>query len=460
MKKTLFITGGSGFIGRNLLNAINFEDYDHIYCLGRKESETINQYSTKSNFTFLKGDISEPESYARFIQAVDIVVHLAALTGKAASEEYLKVNCEGTKHLLEMSGRHGVEKFIFISSIAADFRNIEGYHYAQSKIEAEHAVMNSGLSFTILRPTIVTGVGASILNSFLQLAKAPVVPIFGDGRVKIQPVYIDDLVRCILYAVQSSALHGRTVTVAGPEQITIEAFIKALHGWTGGKKFRVIHLPVGPIRKILLMLERKFLKYLPFTAGQLCTFTNDGIADANPCTDVSNVRLKGVDEMLRLSLSPVGQRGRTAEELEKECELLTNYLIGRTPDDYVKGKYVKGNRVTAIEKDLSPFDTVLIKAANKNLLLLKLADAYTSILYKNSAVRKKLLLALAILESSESTYLLIDTVEESPAAVVYARLSKKTAVFLFTFIIAVIVFTPVKLISSFKNGPENSVKYE
>ncbi len=457
MKKKLFITGAGGFIGRTLLNALNFEDYERIYCLGRNENDTIRQYVTKKNFTFLKGDISDPESYVRSIKSVDIVVHLAALTGKAEPEEYHKINSEGTKHLLEMSDRLGVQKFIFISTIAADFKNIEGYHYARSKIEAEHYVMNSGLPFTILRPTIVTGVGSPVLNSLLQLAKAPIVPIFGDGRVKIQPVHIDDLVNCILLAIQTSDLQGRTVTVAGSEQITLEAFIKALHIQAGGKKFRVIHLPVGPIRKILLMLESRYLRYMPITAGQLCTFTNDGIADTNPCINASEGKLKDVNEMIRLSLTPVEQSGRTSEELKKECVILTNYLIGRDPDDYVQKKYVHAHRARKLERDADLLDRVLVKAATSSAFFQKLADAYTGIVYRSALLRKKLLLLVAIMECCDSTYREVDKMNKRSAAPIFIQLTQKGIIYFVRLIIAIIVFSPFKLLSVLTTGTKKPV---
>ena len=134
-----------GFIGANLLKSINLQDYHHVYCLGRKETDVIRKLSKRSNVTFIKADIADPAQYAECLSSCNVVVHLAALTGKAGQQEYLRVNSEGTRVLLEECAKHDVRQFIFFSSIAADFTNIEGYHYASSKVEAEKHVNSSGV---------------------------------------------------------------------------------------------------------------------------------------------------------------------------------------------------------------------------------------------------------------------------------------------------------------------------
>ncbi len=448
MKKTLFITGASGFIGRNLLKEIDFEEYSNIFCLGRNETDTIKQYSGKSNFRFIKGDISDSASYAEFVRSADIVLHLAALTGKASPEEYVKVNSDGTRILLEHAAKSNVNKFVFISTIAADFRDIEGYHYAHSKIDAENYVRESGLPYIIVRPTIVLGQGSPILNSLLQLAKAPLVPIFGNGLARIQPIFIDDLVQCILGVVRSNDLLNRTVTAAGPEQMSLEDFIRKLHSRVRGNRCRVIHLPVKPIKKVLLMMEKKYLSYLPFTAGQLATFTNDGTAERSLCTDPSSPVLRNVDEMLKLSLMDDKGAGRTSEDLKKECTQLARYLNGRDPNEYIQDKYVRAHEVTGIGRNAEPFDLFLIKAANINPFFLKLADAYSSILYKNAVIRNKLLLVLAVLECSDAAYLETHRVPDGARSALCVQLVQRTFCSFLTLIAAVLVFSPFKMFMS------------
>ncbi len=448
MKNNLLITGAGGFIGSKFLEKIDFEHYEHIYCLGRTENDVIRKYTGHNNCSFIQADISEAETYKRYLKSVDTVVHFAAMTGKASRDEYFRINSEGTKILLSYCANNGVNNFIFISSIAADFVNVGAYYYAQSKIEAEQSVKRSGIPYTILRPTIVIGRNSPILNSFLKIAKAPIAPIFGDGMTRIQPVYIDDLAECILRVVENREFRGQTVTVGGPEVLSLEEFIRMLHGQVRGGRFRAVHLPVLPVRKLLLHLEKKYLDYLPFTAGQLASFTNEGIAARNLCFGTDGVKAKSIEEMLRLSLEPAEPPSRTDAELKKECALFTHYLIGRGPDEYVQKKYIKAHNISIYERDAGLFDSLLIKAANRNEFILKLADSYTSIFYKNAVLRKKLVLMLSILECCNSTYGDVDRGNEGPVSIMLAQLAQRTFFFIVTLAAGYLLFSPLKLITA------------
>jgi nucleoside-diphosphate-sugar epimerase len=460
MKKSLFITGAGGFIGSKLLEKIDFDQYENIYCLGRTENDVIREYSKLANFTFLKADISEAATYKRYLKLVDTVIHLAALTGKAPRDEYFRINTEGTKILLSYCADSGVRDFIFISSIAANFINVEAYYYAQSKIEAEHLVKRSGIPYTILRPTIVIGRNSAVLGSFLKIARAPIVPIFGDGKNRVQPVYIDDLAECILHVIENSVFRGQTITVGGPEIVPLKKFIRILHGHVRDRKFLTLHLPVSPIRKLLLMLEKKYLDYLPFTAGQLASFTNDGIAVKNPCFDRNGIQAKNIEEMIQLSLISAKPSSRTFNDLKKECSILTDYLIRREPDTYVQEKYIQAHKVTGFGGDTGLFDSLLIKAANSNAFILKLADSYTSIFYKNAILRKKLLLVLAILECCDSTYRDIDRGKEGPVSIMLAQLAQKAFFFFFTLIAGLVFFFPLKLVTARSKNKKEMFDYD
>jgi NADH dehydrogenase len=445
--KNLFITGACGFIGGNIIKNINHEDYKNIYCLSRREVDRSLYGPLPENIRFIKGDILKPESYERHLSGGDIVIHLAALTGKAPREEYFRINSEGTRVLTEQCSNKGIKRIVFISSIAAAFKNIEGYHYARSKIEAEKIINNSGVPFTILRPTIVTGKGSPIFHGLLKLAKMPLVPLFDGGSARIQPVYIDDLTACIFKIIEKDSFLNQTVTAAGPECVTMEEFIRKIHKLTSRKKFRRISLPVRPIAKILLKLEDRLLPYLPFTAGQLASFTNDGISEGCNCHGDDDAHLKNVDEMLCLSLFSEDAPCSGAD-LEKECRNFTNYLIGYEPDGYIQSRYVQGHRITGMDRNGGSFDTLLVRMANRSKLLVRLADTYTSGFYKNALLRKKLLLLLAIMESCGSTYRHIDTVNEHSVIALYAKVAQKVAVFFLTLILSGIVFAPLKFLTS------------
>lgn len=447
MKKTLFITGASGFVGTNFLRRINIDQYNHIYCVGRTKNNIITRLGKNNNFTFIKADIFDSHLYKQYLYEADIVIHLAAITGKAKPMEYFDVNFDGTRFLLQQCNALQTKQFIFISSIAVTFQNIKNYYYAQSKLKAEEFVKNSGLQYTIIRPTIVVGQNSPIIGSLSKLAKMPIVPIFGDGLTKIQPIYVEDLVECIMYVVNNRTFLNETIDLGGPEQITIESFIKIIHNLLKKNKFRSIYLPIRLLISILNVLEKHFLSFLPFTAGQLSSFSNDGISEKSLFLENRSLKLKGINEMLELSISTEVEESGSFQDLEKECSMFTNYLINYEPDNYIQKKYQQGQRAIENYKGAAFFDSLLLKVALKSLFLTKLVDIYTSIFYRKALIRKKMLFLLAILECRTSTYIQIDSANESSSFLLYLKLGYKAFVFLLWLVLSIIVFGPIHAVS-------------
>lgn len=446
MKKVIFITGATGFLGTNLVKGLKLREYKHVYCLGRKGNSTIRGYTKQDNFTFVGADILDVHRYAKFMTSTDVVVHIAAQTGKATKSEYFRVNTEGTECLVNQCIRQGVKRFLYISTIAAQFRDTSCYYYAQSKVKAEAIVKAGDLQYTIIRPTIIVGKGASILDSLLLLAKAPLVPVFGDGLTTIQPVYVDDVVRFILDIIKNDRFENKSIDIGGPERISMVDFIRQIHDLSYAKAFRPVYLPISPLRGILRVLERIALPVLPFTAGQLTSFTNDGVASTGVMRTQAGTRYKTVDEMLLLSLSPRDRATNPSANLTKECRVLTHYMIGAEPDGYICEKYRQGHECVIFEDDDDVFDVVLTKAVRRCSYLTILVDVYSAVFRRNGLFRKKLILLLAVLESYAPTYKQIDSVSVSSRSVLYLMAIKEIVTFSAALLLSVLAFGPFNLL--------------
>jgi NADH dehydrogenase len=208
------------------------------------------------------------------------VFHLAAVTGKARPEAYVRGNVETTQALLAASERAGVARFVFVSSIAVTFPDRRFYPYAASKIAAEEAVRASKLAWTIVRPTMILGQGSPIQASLAKLARLPLIPMFGSGKNRVQPVDVDEVVAALVRLAQSAPASGTVLEVGGPEVVTMLDLLRKLRSREGVAGLaRFIHLPLNLLRFTLAALEKPLLPLLPFTAGQLASFANDSVAN-------------------------------------------------------------------------------------------------------------------------------------------------------------------------------------
>ncbi len=294
MKSTLFVTGASGFVGRRLLQRLDPQNYETVYCLSRGEASGLPR---APQFQHVQGDLFDAGLYEQALASSDTVIHLAAATGNASAEEHFRVNHAGTRLLLRQSAASGVRRFLYVSSIAAGFQDVRHYPYAQSKRQAENAVQESQLRYAIVRPTIVLGHGSPIGNRLQALGSSALTPLIGSGKARIQPIHVDDLADCLLAIVQTDRFANELLEVGGPEVLTMRALLTRIHQLSHGREPRFLKIPFRPLQAMLALLERLPFR-LPVTAGQLSSFANDGIARSNDLVAGQQPGMKGIQQML------------------------------------------------------------------------------------------------------------------------------------------------------------------
>ena len=291
MSPGLFVTGGTGFVGRRFLPRLGSDAFHQVFCLTRSP-ERIADHDHR--VTVVPGDLTSVVSYSEALASSGTVVHLAASVGSASPEAHLRTNLEGTRRLLEECRRLGVERFVYVSSVAAKFKNISDYPYAQSKRAAEAAVRESGLTYCIVRPTLIVGLGGAAWNRLQALARRPVILLPGSGAALSQPVYVEDFVGCLVSVLQDGSFWDEAFDIGGPERITVETLVQAIHRHHSGRNGRVVHLPVGPILPLTDRVGKKL--------GRLRFFLEDGVAEPNPLLERHRATMRGMEDMIALSI--------------------------------------------------------------------------------------------------------------------------------------------------------------
>jgi len=213
----ILITGSTGFVGRYLVKEIS-KKYS-LSCIVRKK----NQEPTKNTKLFY-ADLLDKFALEKAFSDVKTVIHVAALT-EGKPETIKKTNVEGTKNLIELSKKYNIQKFIFISSDSVNLK--KPGPYAQSKIDSERIVKESGLDYIILRPNwIYDDKGEKDLKQIISLVKKfPIVPIIGNGNYKLQPVHIKDVVYAIKKVIKSNQIHNKIYSLGGSEEITFNEIV-------------------------------------------------------------------------------------------------------------------------------------------------------------------------------------------------------------------------------------------
>jgi nucleoside-diphosphate-sugar epimerase len=295
---SIFLTGATGFVGTHLLRQLDPSAYGSITLLSRRDLRLPDRLASAGNVRIVQASLHEVDKYAGFLGPDTCVIHLAAMTGKADRPQYFSVNTHATGLLIKVSEAAQVCGFLLASSIAVTFRDRRGYHYAESKEQAEQLLQASSLRYCIMRPTIILGPGAAIWNSFLGLARRRVIVLPGDGRTLIQPIYIEDLVRLVVEFVDSDRFSNEVLEIGGPEVLSLDDFVRRIHHARKGNAAVILHLPLALVLGPLRLLESFMPAKLPVSSGQFASFHNDGTVTANALVSPSSGVLLDVDAML------------------------------------------------------------------------------------------------------------------------------------------------------------------
>lgn len=172
------------------------------------------------------GDVRKPKILLDAFQNVDTVCHLAAVILAKKKDAFEKINLEGTRNVLLAAKSAGVRRFLFVSSISVTYPDLTDY--GSSKLRAETLVRNSGIPFTIVRPTLVVekSGGAEYMLFVKYLKSSPLVFLPGKGKCLKRPVRTEDLVEGIALAATSPAAVGKTYALAGSKVLSLSDMAK------------------------------------------------------------------------------------------------------------------------------------------------------------------------------------------------------------------------------------------
>lgn len=446
MKSSVFITGVTGFLGKYLLSEINFSDYKKIILLVRNR-ECLKDIEIRDNLEIVECDLEHPSEYSGFLKNIDTVVHLAAVTGKVKKKKYDRINYQATADLIDASLKNGVKNFLYLSSISVKFKKKRGYNYALSKENSENYLKNSGINYSILRPTMILGSGSPVFNGFYKFTGMPVIPFFGKGDITIQPVHAKDVSSTINFFCMENIFDNRVYELGGPDRIRLDDFVLKISRSRGLKK-RLFRIPLMISIPLITIMDKFFYRITPVTMAQISTFRNDGAAKSDKTIDNAVINQQGIDKMITESVEGIVEKLKENDILA-ECRLFSKYLINSDPTLYVIKKYSKFLRIIE-NSPKDKFDLFILNFGKKSRFFTRLADSFSRFFKPDSILRKRLGFLFAILETSPEIYKKIDIIKNRNLLNLFFIFSFKGVIFIFSLLLSIPIFMPFKIIKSGK----------
>jgi NADH dehydrogenase len=222
----ILVIGATGFIGQHLILQLAHEQYP--ICALVRPSRFPRRFTPGITVQIVTGDIDNAPALRLAMHQVDTVFHLATDWRAAGDPSGVDVNVRDVERVIDAMLETGVKRLIALSMIGADTHS--AYRYLRSKGLTDETIVRSGLDYTILQSSAVYGPGDNWTETIaLALRRWPFFfPIPGDGRTRLQPIWINDLIRCMMSCLDNPKTMNKTFAVGGPSHTTYDEVVSLI----------------------------------------------------------------------------------------------------------------------------------------------------------------------------------------------------------------------------------------
>ena len=213
---TITITGANGFVAKNLRNFLS-KNHIKVIAIARKTFQKHHTETMVYSKTLLEKGLQNK------LRNCDALVHLIGI-GKQSSKYNFEDNVDLTKNMIQTCKKSGIKKIVYISGLGVTKNSRSDYFI--SKYKAEQEIINSGLDYTIFRPSYIIGKKDYLSKFILKQIKKGIVIIPGSGKYHLQPIFVEDVAKIILESISEKKFSNKILDLVGPEIIKFEDFVK------------------------------------------------------------------------------------------------------------------------------------------------------------------------------------------------------------------------------------------
>ena len=248
----ILITGATGFIGRALVRQLSEIGYPLRTLI--RPSPRSPRLPKGVSVEVAVVSLADVRGLRAALRGVDTVIHLASAENQGSRGDLLTADIQGTANLVEAAFDAGVDRFMYVSHIGA--ARASGYPAFKAKGIAEEHIRNGRVPYTILRTSLVYGAEDNFTNNLARLIRQVpgIFPIPSGGRSVVQPLWVEDLVTCILWSLKNGETLNKVYELGGSEFFTLQEIAETIMAVTHHRHYL---LPMSPItlRAVTVFLE-------------------------------------------------------------------------------------------------------------------------------------------------------------------------------------------------------------
>ncbi len=279
----ILVAGGTGFIGKAIVRQLVARGRE-VAVLSHAASSTLTLDGKRIELR--RGDVTDAASLPGALAGVETVV--GAVQFKDFPNQnpnkgltFENVDRRGTEQLVAAAKAAGVSRYVYISGAGAapDAQKV----WFRAKWGAETAIRASGLRALIVRPSWVFGPEDNALNKYVAFVRSPlpVVPVIGNGKQRLQPVFVEDVARVVADSLEGKGATEGTFEIGGPQVLTMDAVIRQVEDLLG-KRQPLVHQPLWLMKALFAPKALIHALPIPLTPQGLEFATMDATADTAP----------------------------------------------------------------------------------------------------------------------------------------------------------------------------------
>jgi uncharacterized protein YbjT (DUF2867 family) len=312
--KLVVVFGGSGFTGTHIVRALCKDGWRvRVACRRPDRALHLQVCGQVGQVQLVQANIRMPASIDRALRGADAVINLVGVLFEQGRQKFSSLHARGAELVANRAAAHDIDNFIHLSALGADEQAPS--LYAQSKGAGERLVRKAVPKATILRPSVIFGPGDGLFERFASMARlSPVLPLIGGGHTRFAPLYVGDLARAVLAALNEAQAKGQTYELGGPQTMTLEQIMRAVLHTTRRKRLLV---PVPFFVAGFMGLAGEIMGAIPFvepflTRDQVILLKTDNVPDGTlpGCEALSITELETVEAMIPKYLARYRHHGQ------------------------------------------------------------------------------------------------------------------------------------------------------
>jgi uncharacterized protein YbjT (DUF2867 family) len=271
----ILVIGASGFIGSRVVRRLRETGAGPIRAMVRNRSKARGLDGAE----IVEADLTRPETLGPAVSGARVIIHAAAITvnlKEPYSGAYDAINRGGTENLVAAAAAAGVTRIVVMSGLGT--RPAPRGTYMATRWGLEEAVRSSGISHVILQPSVLFGDGAEFIGALTRLARvSPVLPLLGGGNTRFQPLWVEDLVTCLVACANGDPPVAGAIPLGGSEYATFKEVMQTICAAMSIRR-AMVPLPL-PIARLQARLMAAVLPNPPLTPATLELFSFDNSTD-------------------------------------------------------------------------------------------------------------------------------------------------------------------------------------